>query len=201
MDRRQFLTASLAAASTGLAVLSSLDAAGAAQRRARAGRSRAHVYLLRGILGVSTGLDVLAEKLRRRGITATVHGNGEATTLAAQAASNYKNGRERTIILIGHSLGGAAVLSMAAELGRAGVPVALVVPIDPVGATSVSPNVRRVVNLYVSDGMGAAVAANPGFRGSLRNLDLKGRSDGSHMAIQASERVHKQIIGYVLSAL
>lgn len=199
MDRRRFVTAFLATASAGLAGLS--DAAGAAPRHARGSGSRAHVYLLRGILGVSTGLDVLAEKLRRRGITATVHGYGEASSLAAQAASNYKNGRERTIILIGHSLGGAAVLAMAAELGRAGVPVALVVPIDPVGATSVSSNVRRVVNLYVSEGMGAAVAASSGFHGSLRNLDFRGRPDGSHMALQASEKIHRQIIGYVLSAL
>lgn len=199
MDRRRFVTASLAA-TAGLAVLSGFDAAGA-RARVRAGGSRAHVYLLRGIFGVSTGLDVLAAKLRQRGINATVHGHGEAGALAAQAASAYKNGKERTIILIGHSLGGAAVLAMAAELGRAGVPVALIIPIDPVGATSVSSNVRRVINLYVSEGMGAAVTASTGFHGSIRNLDFKGRPDGSHMALQASERIHRQIIGYVLSAL
>jgi pimeloyl-ACP methyl ester carboxylesterase len=198
MDRRRFVITSVAAMSVGFSTRLGLGAE-AAPREAPRPRSRAHVYLLRGLFGVSQGMDQLADKLRRRGIRATVHGHGEASALAAQAASNYKNGSERTIILVGHSLGGGAALAMATELNRASVPVALVVPIDPVGAIAAPPNVRRVINFYVSDGMGSAIARTAGFRGHLRNLDFKGRADGGHMAIQRSERVHQQIIGYVLA--
>ena len=195
MDRRRFFTASLAVASLGISGLRVSEAA------PNPTRSRAHVYLLRGLLGVSHGMDVLAEKLTRRGIKATVHGHSAAGSLAVQAAAAYKNGTERPIIVIGHSLGGSAALSMAEELGRASVPVALVVPIDPVGSTVAPPNVRRVVNLYISDGMGSPVTKSAKSRSQVQNLDFKGRPEGGHMDIQASDRVHRQIIGYVLAAI
>jgi hypothetical protein len=193
MDRRRFLTVCLTMASAGLF--------GAGVPEAEPRPSRAHVYLLRGIFGLSTGMDVLAERLSRQGIRATVHGYGDAGTLAVQAARAYKDGSERPIILIGHSRGGSAALDMAEDLGRAGVPVALVIPIDPVGTTTVPSNVRRAVNFYVSDGMGSAVSKGANFRGQIANLDFKGQPDGGHMAIQSSDRIHRQIVGYVRAAL
>jgi thioesterase domain-containing protein len=54
----------------------------------------------------------------------------------------------RSIILAGHSLGGAAAVSAARQLGASGVPVALMILLDPVGAAGVPSNVRHVVNLY-----------------------------------------------------
>ena len=68
-------------------------------------------------------------------------------TLAQQAIAQYKSGQLRTIMIVGHSLGGAAASAMAAELGQAGVPVQLVVMLDPVGGSEVSSNVRRSVNI------------------------------------------------------
>jgi alpha-beta hydrolase superfamily lysophospholipase len=195
MDRRQFFTASLAVASLKLAGLAGAEAAPSPAR------SRAHVYLLRGLMGVSQGMDVLAAKLRQRGIRATVHAHGDASSLAAQAAAAYKNGTERPIILIGHSLGGSAILAMASELGRDRIPVALVVPIDPYGSTEVPSNVRRVVNFYISDGMGSAVSKSAKSRSQITNIDFKGDPDGGHMAIQRSDRVHRRIISYVLAAI
>jgi hypothetical protein len=41
---------------------------------------------------------------------------------------------------------------MAAELGQAGVPVQLVVTLDPVGGSQVSSNVRRSVNFRPTGG-------------------------------------------------
>ena len=41
-------------------------------------QSRAHVYLLRGLLNIfSLGMDTLAEELSRRGVYATVHNHTE----------------------------------------------------------------------------------------------------------------------------
>ena len=92
--------------------------------------SSAHVYLLRGIFNVSVGLDALADKLRRIGIAATVYGHEEEGTVAADALQQYQAGHP--IILVGHSLGAGAAVSVARRLGNSGIPVALVVLLDAV---------------------------------------------------------------------
>src|ERR1700689_4543609 len=81
-------------------------------------QSRAHVYLLRGLLNVfSLGMDTLAEELNRRGAYATGHNHNEWQSLADSAAAKYKAGTEGPIIIIGHSLGADAVLEMSAYRG------------------------------------------------------------------------------------
>ena len=102
---------------------------GTAQSRAEAAQARAHVYLLRGLMNIfSLGMDSLAEELDKRGVHTTVSNHSEWPSLADQATSNYKAGKEDPIILIGHSLGADAVMQMAAYLNRKKIPVALVVP-------------------------------------------------------------------------
>ena len=78
-------------------------------------QSRAHVYLLRGLMNIfSLGIDTLAEKIQRHGIYATVHNYSEWQTLADHAAAAYHAGKEGPIIIIGHSLGADAVMEMSA---------------------------------------------------------------------------------------
>ena len=137
MHRRQFMAGAVATAVCGIAISGIVPGEAAA-------RSGVHVYLVKGTLGLSPGLDELGEKLRRRGINATVHDLGEASALAVQAVQKYKSGRERTIVLIGHSSGGSAILTMAGDLDHAGVPIALAIPLDPPWAVPVPANVRRV---------------------------------------------------------
>jgi hypothetical protein len=162
-------------------------------------RGRTHVYLVRGIFDVSVGLDALAGKLARMGIAASVHGHGDAASLATQAIGDYRSGRAISIILIGHSLGAGAVMSVARGLNEAGVPVALLISLDPVSSATVSSNVRRAVNFYVS-GSGVPVDAEAGFRGDLRNVDVGGEPGMDHMAIQATEAMHARMIAYVRAA-
>jgi pimeloyl-ACP methyl ester carboxylesterase len=164
--------------------------------------STAHVYLLRGLMNVfSLGMDDLAAKIRAHGIVATVHNHSEYEELAAEAARNYKAGEEGPIVIIGHSLGADAAVYMANRLGALGVPVKLVVPFDPVNPTVVGGNTARVINLYISDGVGVAVSRGPGFHGVLENIDLKGRVDVGHISIDKSSRLHQQVLGYVLEAV
>lgn len=125
-------------------------------------RGGAHVYVFRGFMGISPGLDELAAKLAARGVPTTFGGS------AAQAAADYRSGQVRSIVAMGHSMGGAAALEFARELGRSGIPVQLVVTFDPVGAQSVPGNVRRVVNYWVPNGMGRAV--DGASRGAVRNV-------------------------------
>src|SRR6202023_122089 len=106
-----------------------------------AAHAGAHVYLLRGIFNVSVGLDALAGKLARQGVAATVYGHDESSTVATLAAQQYQGGTARPIILIAHSLGAAAAVTIARQLNGSGIPVALLVLLDPVSGEAVPPNV------------------------------------------------------------
>jgi pimeloyl-ACP methyl ester carboxylesterase len=161
-----------------------------------AARSETHAYLLRGIFNVSVGLDVLASKLAKRGIAARVYGPMDAVSVADDAIRDYRSGRARSIVIIGHSLGAGAAVTAASRLAEAGVPVALLVLLDPKASFWVPRNVSRAVNFYIS-GSGAPVAGGQGFRGSLTNMDLGGVPGMNHMAIQALDSMHQRIIGYV----
>ncbi len=161
-------------------------------------QSRAHVYLFRGLADVfSLGMDTLADELNSRGIDATSHSHSDWKSIADKAAANYKAGTEGPIILIGHSLGADAVMEMADYLGDKGVPVALVVPFDATQSFPASGNVARVLNLTQRDY--AYMRPGPGFRGSLRNVDLSSDPNIDHINIDKSPRLHALVIGEVLS--
>jgi pimeloyl-ACP methyl ester carboxylesterase len=158
-------------------------------------QSRAHVYLLRGLLNIfSLGMDTLCDELNRRGVYATVDNHADWQSLADGAAARYKAGKEGPIIIIGHSLGADAAMEMAAYLGTRGVPVALVVPFDGTSSYPATANVARVLNLtqhfYMQRG--------PGFHGSLINVDLRGDPNIDHLNIDKSPRLHARVIGEVL---
>jgi len=166
---------------------------------AAAHRGGAHAYLVRGIFNVSVGLDALAGKLARIGIAASVYGHGEAGAVASEVIRDYRSGRVRSVILIGHSLGGGAVLDIAEQLRNAGVPVALLISLESSSSGPVASNVRRAVNFYIS-GSGVPVRPAAGFHGSLRNIDV-GRIRGmDHMTIQSMPAMHSRMMGYVSGA-
>jgi hypothetical protein len=162
----------------------------------RGGGGGTQVYLLRGIFNVSVGLDALAAKLSRRGIRAQVNGHGEAALVAEQAIRDYRSGRVRSIIMVGHSLGAGAAVQIAEQLQAAGIPVTLIVSLDPVSALPVPGNVRRVVNFYLP-GSGSALAAGPGFNGALRNVDMQGVNGMDHMTIQSMESMHRRVLSEI----
>lgn len=101
--------------------------------------------MLLGLNNISPGLVEFGNRMQRRGIRTSVRNHGDWPALAQEAIQQYKSGRLRSIMIVGHSLGGSAAAAMAAELGRADVPVQLVVMLDPFGWSEVSPNVRRSV--------------------------------------------------------
>ena len=58
-------------------------------------QSRAHVYLLRGLMNIfSLGMDTLATELDRRGVYTTVDNHADWESLADGAAARYKAGTE-----------------------------------------------------------------------------------------------------------
>jgi alpha-beta hydrolase superfamily lysophospholipase len=159
--------------------------------------SRAEVYLLRGFLNVfSYGMDDLAEKLRHRGIIATVANHSDWDNLADTIAARYKAGRHGPIVLIGHSLGANAVMSMGEYLGKMGVPVALIVPFDGTSPHTVSSNVVRVFNVYQAEYV--KITPGPGFHGDLINYFVGTDANVTHTNIEKNPRYHALVISKIM---
>ena len=142
-----------------------------------------HVYLLRGAFNVfSLGLDEIAAKLQRRGIHTTVDNYLAWPTLAEQATAEYKSGRVRTIILVGHSSGAIAVTSMAARLSQDGVPVKLAIGLDPTSRMTTTGHIDRYINYYIANGFGDPV--DRGSRLQWRAAECRSRAYGRCRALQ-----------------
>jgi hypothetical protein len=164
--------------------------------------SSSHVYLLRGAFNVfSLGMDQIATRLQQQGIPTTVANYLSWPTLAEEAAEEYKTGRVRTIILVGHSSGAVAVTSMATRLGEVGVPVKLAIGLDPTSHVAVSGHVERYINYYIANGFGDPVEKGPGFSGALQNVDLEHMPDVSHFNIEKNRAMQGKVIRDIQAAL
>src|SRR5258708_20374260 len=108
-------------------------------------RGGSHLYVLLGLNNNSPGLSEFGSSIAQRGIPTTIRNYGEWPALAQEAIQQYQSGRLRSIMIVGHSLGGSAAVDIATGRGRAGVPVQLVVMLDPVGGSQAPSNVRRSV--------------------------------------------------------
>ncbi len=164
------------------------------------------VYMIRGAMNVfSAGINQMTNKLKSRGVNARSMSNGQWSGVARDIISRKKSGRVSfPIVIAGHSVGGQEAPRFADALAKAGVPVALVIGIDPGWAapppfTAGSP---RVVNFWV----GGTTRGNPyrssgGFRGSIRNVDIRSFSNADHVQIDKDPKVQRRIIGLIMSAI
>jgi hypothetical protein len=164
--------------------------------------SGAHVYLLRGVLNIfSLGLDDIAAKLERQGIPVTVANFVSWSSLADQAAAEYKSGKTRTIILVGHSSGATALPDMVARLGQLGVPVKLAIGLDSVFRTKLSGNAERYINFYVANGAGEPVTRTKDFRGALENVDVHTVPGVGHLSIDKNQIMQQKVISAIDAAV
>src|SRR3954454_10987922 len=142
--------------------------------QAKAPAMGARVYLLRGLMNVfSLGLDEIGTKLQAQGIPVIVANFVSWSSLADEAAAEYKKGRVRNIILVGHSSGATALPDMVARLDQLGVPVKLAIGLDSVFRTKVAGNAERYINFYIASGAGEPVTRTKDFRGALENVDVQ----------------------------
>jgi hypothetical protein len=75
------------------------------------------------------------------------------------------------------------------------------VAFDPAFKTTVSSNnIRRVVNLYMPNGIGAKVSKPKGYRSTVENVDLSNASV-HHMTLDKSNLLHERAIGYALTVV
>lgn len=165
---------------------------------------RGSIYLFLGLLNVfSTGLDTLSDDLKAKGIPNTVMNYAGWMGPAAAIEARYgKDGlRTRPIVLIGHSFGADAAISMAAALGRKSIPVDLVVIFDATARQPVPANVRHVINFYSpTDGVGKRLAPGRGFHGRLENINIdKLDRPIDHLNIEKQRAFHRRVVQEVLA--
>jgi hypothetical protein len=171
----------------------------AAAKDARQTASLAHAYLMRGLMNVfSLGMDQLAVLIARRGIAASVHNHAEADAVVSRIAALYSAGDRGPIILIGHSLGANAVMTMAQSLDRAGIPVALVVPFDGTDSFAAPKNVACVLNITQSTFN--YMRSGAGFHGELTNVNVRGEPGIDHFTIDKSPQLQALVMKSVLQA-
>ncbi|WP_027555785.1 LysM domain-containing protein [Bradyrhizobium sp. Cp5.3] len=159
------------------------------------------IYLFRGAMGpiFSTGMDRLSEKLTKAGFSADVYEFTLCRLVGNRVISSYKES-PAPIVMIGHSMGGLCSIIISEMAAKENIPVSLVIIIDPAHATGNVPlNVERFINIFMSDSVlgGGDVVAEPGYRGHYASFDLKENSRVTHINIEKSDDIHRQIIDMV----
>lgn len=159
------------------------------------------VYLFRGAMGpfFSTGMDRLGEKLTQAGFSADVYEFTLCRFIGNRAIASYKEA-PAPIVLIGHSMGGLCSIVISEMAAKENIPISLVIAIDPAHATGDVPlNVERFINIFLSDSVlgGGDVVAVPGYRGHYASYDLKENARVSHINIEKSDDIHRQIVDMV----
>ncbi len=156
------------------------------------------VYFLRGLMNVfSLGMDDFARKLQANGIAATVANHADSDFVASRIVSNYNSGDHGPIVLVGHSLGADAVADIANTLARYNIPVALLVLFDGTDGHQIPGNVTTAIN-YTRHFM---IAAAPGSRAAIQNIDLSGDPAIDHLNIDTTPSLQAQTMNYIMQAM
>jgi hypothetical protein len=156
----------------------------------------AHVYMLRGILNIfSLGLDNIATKLESQGIPVTVINYIGWSGLADEIAADYRSGKVKTIIVVGHSSGATYLPDLVERLDKLGAPVKLAIGLDSVFRTRLSGRVGRYVNYYIGNGNGEPVARTKELKGSLENVNVQNVPGVGHVTIEKNEVIQRRVIG------
>ncbi len=172
-----------------------------AAQRPPAEKLPGRAYLLRGLIGdiYSLGMDELAEKIEQRGVKASVYGVSAIAYLANRIIRDYRADPAgmTPIILVGHSTGGDAIISIAERLKAADIPVALAVGFDPTRiASRVPSNVDLFINLFQGTNIIGGGAVHPGadFSGRIINVDLRERREIIHITLDKNDAIHDLIL-------
>jgi len=156
------------------------------------------VYMIRGFLNVfSDGINQMTRQLTRRGIRAKAMsaGSWESTTSDIIARAKRKQ-VSFPIVVTGHSLGGVDAVRFANKLGNAGVPVALVIGLDPGFPQPVpfTKGAKQVVN-YVLPG-GKRYRKGRGFNGSIQHINVS-KYGTDHVGIDKNRQIQSLVISRI----
>jgi hypothetical protein len=158
-------------------------------------------YLFRGALGLifSRGMDKLAAKIERAGMTANVYEFTICNLITSTAIEDYKR-NPFPIILIGHSMGGRCALQFSETLRDEGIPVSLVVTIDPAHLSpDVPSNVERFINIFLSKDVlgGGDIKPSKGFGGHYASYDMAQHGEVLHINIDKMDLIHQQLVSKI----
>ncbi|MBL1404782.1 MAG: hypothetical protein COC00_002270 [Rhizobiales bacterium] len=158
------------------------------------------VYMIRGFLNVfSAGMNQMTSKLKRAGVRATAHSNGEWSKIADDIIRRNKRGKVSfPIVVAGHSLGGVELPQFANKLGKAGIPVKLVIGLDA-GFANPQPfrkGAQSVIHYKIPNGNSFRRGA--GFKGSISNRIISGVD---HVGIDKSPKVQRLVIANIRKAV
>jgi hypothetical protein len=181
-----------------------LAAVNASQHAPRAGK----VFLLRGWRDLySAGIDDLAAKLERTGVSAHVYRVAQWPQLAEALAQKPAR---HPLVLIGFSYGADDVIEIARKLEAVHEPVDLLITIDPVTPPSVPDNVKVCYNYFQTNGIwdvfpwlrGIPLPADG--KAKLINVDIRAQRpdllepNTAHSNIAANPKLHREILQRVL---
>lgn len=160
------------------------------------------VYLMRGLANVfSLGMDTMADKLRARGINATVYEYGQWPQLADDAVAWSRANRRAPVVIVGHSLGADAAIQMAERMTALGMAPRLVITFDPVGVTQIGRSGGRFINFYQSNnGFGKHLTTTAGFSGRLVNRNLDNMPAIDHFNIEKADAIQADAIKEIVAA-
>jgi thioesterase domain-containing protein len=197
VSRRSFLGSVLAIAFTGLQVETTF----AAGKGERGGHPQ--VYLLRGLANIfSTGLDEIGRRLRLAGVDAHVQSFTAWRSALNKIVADRRKFGPSPVILVGHSLGANAIISLAQALEKNGIRVDYMASFAATSPSPLPANITRVVNFYFSShSWGAALTKGPGFRGRLENRDLSHYQHVNHFNIEKQGPLQDEVVNGILRVL
>jgi len=160
------------------------------------------VYLLRGWFGVfSTGMDSMAEELRKRGVRAEAIGHLAWKQAAAKIIEERAAGKRKPVVLVGHSQGANNIIDMARSLQPHNIQVDLLITLSPFKQDPVPSNVVRAINYYQADGWGSPLTGDPDFKGELSNIDLGSDVGIFHINIDKNSRIQAEVVNAITAVV
>ncbi len=187
-----------------LALLAALPAWGQTTTKAKTDPVT-RVYFIRGFLNVfSTGLDDMSGQLAKNGIKSIVHGHMSGSSVRAQIlADRKKTGKlPNPVVIVGHSFGANAALSVSSLLAADGIPVDLVITIDPTVGGPLTPTVRRYVNYHFAGNNLGVPLSSPKLGKRISNIDLSKRKDiagvgDDHWTVTSNKALQKEVLAAI----
>ena len=168
----------------------------------RSGLSGDVVFVRGGFNIFSGGLDSLAEKLVKKGVTSRIYRHTQVPQIVRSIRRNQRLHGQRPIILVGHSWGANAILDVARILRGHKLNVRYMVTIAATSPNVAPSNIEKLTNYYFKqNGWGKPVRAVKGFRGVLKNVDMSTEAQVHHFNVDDHPRVHSQIINNVVRFL
>ena len=170
----------------------------------------ASVYLFRGFMGVfSLGMDRLDTRLKANGVKTKLLGHTQWASVVDEIVAEAKQSPKGRypLVIVGHSLGANAALVLSHRLGELGVPVTLVITVDPTVGRPLSASVGRYLNIYQQnngfgvalDGGGVSPRRIDNYN-TLEHANLK-NPEITHFTLDKNADIQKQMYDAIMKAL